>query len=102
MCLCTKVVVVWRGLRERERRIMQAMSRGSGDAVLRFRCKVVLALVQGKSPTSIEEGGCAPLPRVIELPIASSTMVLKDCLIGGRTTARTRSRSFKSWDCCPS
>ena len=76
----------------------------SGDrrCRLRFRCKVVLALVKGKSPTSIEEGGCVPLPRVIELPIASSTMVLKDCLIGERTTARTRSRSFKSWDCCPS
>jgi len=57
MCLCTKVVVVWRGLRERERRIMRAMSRGSGDAVLRCRCKVILALVQGKSPTSIEKGG---------------------------------------------
>ena len=57
MYLSTKVLVVWRGLRERERQIIRAFSRGSGDAVLPCRCKVILALVQGKSPTLIEESG---------------------------------------------
>ena len=57
MCLCTKVLVVWRELRMRERRIMRALGRGSPDAVLRCRCKVILALVQGKSPTTIAAGG---------------------------------------------
>ena len=57
MCVCTKVVVVWRGLSKRERRILKALSRGSPDAVLRCRCKVILALVQGKTPTMIQKGG---------------------------------------------
>jgi transposase len=64
MCLCTKVLVVWRGLRRRERRIMQALSRGSPDGVLRCRCKVVLALVQGKSPTTISKGGLCSASQV--------------------------------------
>src|SRR5208337_2770323 len=57
MCLCTKVIVVWRELRRREQRIMEALSRGSPDAVLRCRCKVILGLVQGSSPTTIAAGG---------------------------------------------
>ena len=59
-----KSCVVWRGLSKRERRIMQALSRGSPDAVLRCRCKVILALVQGKSPTTIAEGGLCSASQV--------------------------------------
>jgi len=57
MCLCTKVIVVWRKFRRREPRIMEALSRGSPDAVLRCRCKVILGLLQGSSPTTIAAGG---------------------------------------------
>ena len=64
MCLSTKVLAVWRGLRIREQRIMRAMSRGSPDAVLRCRCKVILALVQGKSPTAIAAGGLCSASQV--------------------------------------
>src|SRR5947199_2971632 len=64
MCLSTKVRAVWRGLRIREQRIMRAMSRGSPDAVLRCRCKVILALVQGKSPTTIAQGGLCSASQV--------------------------------------
>ena len=64
MCLSTKVLVVWRGLRIREQRIMRAVSRGSPDAVLRCRCKVILALVQGKSPTAIAAGGLCSASQV--------------------------------------
>src|SRR6478609_6674068 len=64
MCLSTKIRVVWRGLRIREQRIMRAMSRGSPDGVLRCRCKVILALVQGKSPTTIAKGGLCSASQV--------------------------------------
>src|SRR4029077_8348417 len=64
MCVSTKVQVIWRGLSKRERRIMRALSRGSPDAVLRCRCKVVLALVQGKSPTAIAGGGLCSASQV--------------------------------------
>ncbi len=57
MCVSTKVLVVWRGLSRRDRRIMKALSRGSPDAVLRCRCKVILTLVQGKTTTMIRDGG---------------------------------------------
>src|SRR5271157_4989110 len=64
MGLCTKVLVVWRGLKRRERPILRALSRGSPDAVLRCRCKVILALVQGKSPTTIAAGGLCSASQV--------------------------------------
>jgi len=64
MGLCTKIVAVWRELKKRERRILQALSRGSPDAVLRCRCKVILALVQGKSPTTIAKGGLCSASQV--------------------------------------
>jgi transposase len=60
MGLCTKVLVVWRGLRMRERRMMRTLSRGAPEAGLRCRCKVILAPVRGTSPTTIAAGGlCA-------------------------------------------
>ena len=43
---------------------MQALSRGSPDAVLRCRCKVILGLVQGKSPTIIAAGGLCSASQV--------------------------------------
>jgi len=67
MCVSTKDLVVWRGLSKRERRIMKALSRGSPDAVLRCRCKVILALVQGKSPTTIRDGGLCSSSQVYRI-----------------------------------
>jgi transposase len=64
MSVCTRVLAVWGGLSRRERRIMRALGRGSPDAVLRCRCKVVLALVQGKSPTAIAGGGLCSASQV--------------------------------------
>jgi len=43
---------------------MQALSRGASDAVLRCRCKVIMALVQGKSPTTIARGGLCSASQV--------------------------------------
>ena len=64
MSICTKVGVVWRGLSKRERRIMKSLSRGAPEADLRCRCKVILALVQGKSPTAIAGGGLCSASQV--------------------------------------
>ena len=80
MGLCTKVLVVWRELRRRERRIMQALSRGSPDAVLRCRCKVILALVQGKSPTTIAKGGLCSASQVYR--VAASLPRCRACGAG--------------------
>jgi transposase len=55
------VVRAWQRLTERVRLIIRNKSIRSGDGVCRFRCKIVLGLVQGKTPTELAAGGlCAP------------------------------------------
>jgi len=54
-----KVQRVWQGLSRRQRRILKAFAKGNSDAVLRCRCKVVLALVRGNTPRMIAETGLA-------------------------------------------
>jgi transposase len=52
-----KVQQTWQALSSRERRILRAFAKGSLDAGLRCRCKIVLSMVRGESPTRIAEGG---------------------------------------------
>ncbi len=52
-----KVVQVWQRLSNRERRVMRARGKHAPCAVLRCRCKIIVALVQGKSPTMLARGG---------------------------------------------
>ena len=52
-----KVLRVWKGLSRRERLIMRTRSGHAPCAVLRCRCKVIVSLVQGKSPTTLACGG---------------------------------------------
>ena len=52
-----KVLRIWQQLSKRERRIMRTQSRHGACAVLRCRCKVIVGLVQGKSPTKLSKGG---------------------------------------------
>jgi transposase len=59
MKLQVQVQQTWQGLSSRERKIIRAYGRGSLDAGLRVRCKIVLALVQGSSPTDIVRSGMA-------------------------------------------
>jgi transposase len=59
MKLQVQVQQTWQGLSSRERKIIRAYGRGSLDAGLRVRCKIVLALVQGRSPTDIARSGIA-------------------------------------------
>ena len=46
---------------------MKTLSRGSPDAILRCRCKVILALVQGKTPTMIRKGGLCSSSQVYRI-----------------------------------
>jgi transposase len=55
---------VWQVLSRRERRIVRSFAKGSPDAVLRCRSKVVLALVQGNQPVKIAETGLASQSQV--------------------------------------
>jgi transposase len=55
MELWKKVQQSWQALSRRERRMMRSLAKGSSDAVLRVRCKVIIALVQGNSPVKIHE-----------------------------------------------
>jgi transposase len=64
MGLRARVLIVWCGLKRRERPLLRSLSRGSPEAVLRCRCKVILALVQGKSPTTIATGGLCSASQV--------------------------------------
>src|SRR5271163_2379393 len=54
-----QVQKVWQKLSRRERRIVRLFGKGSPDAVLRGRCKVVLSLVRGSSPAEIARVGQA-------------------------------------------
>src|SRR4051794_2380587 len=53
----SRVVHAWQRLTLRVRQIIRKKARRSGDAVSRLRCKILLALVQGRSPTQLALGG---------------------------------------------
>jgi transposase len=59
MKLQVQVQQTWQALSSRERKIVRAYGRGSLDAGLRVRCKIVLALVRGSSPTELVRSGLA-------------------------------------------
>lgn len=60
MRIQARVVQFWQRLTKRERQTLRNKSIRSGDAVCRFRCKIVMGLVQGKSPSQLAAGGlCA-------------------------------------------
>ena len=53
----TEVQQAWQSLSSLERRVLKAFAKGSPDAGLRCRCKIVLSLVRGNSPGTIARGG---------------------------------------------
>jgi transposase len=60
MSIRAQVVQAWQRLTKRERLILRNKSIRSGNAVCRFRCKIILGLVQGKTPSQLAAGGlCA-------------------------------------------
>jgi Winged helix-turn helix len=55
-----KVIQTWQRLSRGERKEIRRRSMRASDAVMRCRCKIILSLVQGKTPTMIAQGGlCA-------------------------------------------
>jgi hypothetical protein len=53
---------MWQSLSTPKRREIGTLSMRAADATSRHRCKVILALVQGKTPTIFANGGvCAKL-----------------------------------------
>jgi transposase len=57
MTIRARVVQAWQRLTPRHRQIIRHKSRKSGVAVCRFRCKIILGLGQGKTPTQMAAGG---------------------------------------------
>jgi transposase len=55
-----KVIQMWQALSQRERKEIRRRSVRASDGVMRCRCKIILNLVRGKTPTMIAHGGlCA-------------------------------------------
>lgn len=67
MKLQVQVQQTWQQLSRRERRIIRSQAKGSGDAGLRVRCKIILALVQGSTPTVISRSRMAASSQVYEV-----------------------------------
>ena len=67
MKLRDQVQRTWQDSSRRERRILRAYAKGSPDAGLRLRCKIVLGLVQGNSPTSLAKAGMGSSSRIYEV-----------------------------------
>src|SRR3954452_18623833 len=60
MSVRVRVVQAYQRLTKRQRQIIRNKSSRSGDAVSRFRCKIIMGLVQGKTPSQLAAGGlCA-------------------------------------------
>src|ERR671916_2250145 len=60
MSVRARVIQAWQRFTRRQRQILRNKSIRSGDGVSRLRCKIIMALVQGKTPSRIASGGlCA-------------------------------------------
>ena len=59
MQLRLQVQQAWQRLSRRERKIARSYAKGSPDATLRVRCKIVLALVRGSKPGDVIRSGMA-------------------------------------------
>jgi transposase len=59
-----KVQDVWGGLSRRERRVLRSFARNSPDAGLRCHAKIVVSMVQGKTPGQIHRGGLCSVSQV--------------------------------------
>src|SRR3954451_996628 len=64
MTIQAKVVQAWQRLTKRQRQIIRHKSMRSGIAVWRLRCKIILALVQGKTPAQLVAGGLCSASQV--------------------------------------
>jgi len=67
MKLRVQVQHTWQELSSRERKIIRSYAKGSPDAGLRVRCKIVLALIQGNCPAAVIRSGMASSCLVYEV-----------------------------------
>jgi len=67
MKLRDQVQRAWVDLSRRERRILKAYAKGSPDAGLRVRCKMVLGLVRGNTPASLAQAGMSSSSRIYDV-----------------------------------
>lgn len=67
MNLRVQVQQTWQQLSRRERRVLRSYAKGSTDAGLRVRCKMILALVRGSTPTDIIRSRMASSSQVYEV-----------------------------------
>jgi transposase len=67
MKLRFQVQQTWQQLSSRERKIIRSYAKGSPDAGLRMRCKIVLALAQGNSPADLIRSHMAASSLVYEV-----------------------------------
>jgi transposase len=67
MKLRVQVQQTWQRLSSRERKITRSYAKGSPDAGLRVRCKIVLALVRGNCPAVVIRSGMAASSLVYEV-----------------------------------
>jgi transposase len=51
--LRVQVQQTWQALSRRERRILRSKAKGAPDATLRVRCKIIISLVRGSTPTDL-------------------------------------------------
>jgi len=76
-----RVIRTWQVLSGSERKTLRRLAMRAKDAGMRCRCKVVLGLVQGRTPTMIAQGGlCAKsqVYRVAQRFVAHQLMGLAD------------------------
>jgi transposase len=64
MSVRARVVQAWQRLTKRQRQIIRNLSIRAGDGVSRFRCKIIMGLVQGKTPSQLAAGGLAASSQV--------------------------------------
>jgi transposase len=67
MKLQVQVQQTWQTLSSRERKILRSYAKGSPDAGLRVRCKIILALVRGNRPADVIGSGMAASSQVYEV-----------------------------------
>lgn len=64
MSLRIQVQQTWQQLSSRERKMMRSYAKGSPEAGLRVRCKIILALVRGQTPTELNHSKMASSSQV--------------------------------------
>jgi len=67
MNLRVQVQQTWQKLSSRERKVTRSYAKGSPDAGLRVRCKIILALVRGNSPMNVIRSRMAASSLVYEV-----------------------------------